>query len=197
MSRFILHLLPIAVLLSGLSARSQCSAPPQNVVTIQRDLDIIFKYALQQAQTLEAFQNNESIVEAGNRAGNFYLGTAKKEVEANAQLKKFETKSNPDYEYFLPVGYVPARVFSPHPSQKITFAFSTNDQVLKEIFVRDKTYRTNSGIRIGAALASVKKLVEGTERTAKQKIYWVTEGLTFVFEKGVLAEFVVFSEAKK
>lgn len=194
------RIFPIIAILSALSldAFGQCKSPQQEAIEVtQRDLARIFQYVLQQTQALESFQSNEKIVVPGERAGNFYLGISRAELEASAALKKFETKSEPEYEYFLPVGYVPERTFSPHPTQKIKFAFAPGDQTLREVFVRNPEYQTSSGIRLGSTLESVKKLMDGTAREGKGKTYWVCEGITFVFEKNALTEMIVLGMKKK
>lgn len=198
MKLYFCHLAIVAFVFSTQPCWSQCETPQQNMAApVQKDLDRIFKTVLQQNQALEAFQSNESMIEPGSRVGNYHLGTSKEEIESSAQLKKFETKSNPEYEYFLPIGYIPKRIFSEHPKQKITFAFFTNDQTLKEIFVRDGEYRTTSGLKIGVSLLSVKNIIQGTQRTIKGKTYLVADGITFVFEKDVLTEMIVMASKTK
>lgn len=188
----------IALALSAPAAFAQCETPQGEIVApAQRDLTRIFGRFEQQLATLAAFQNAEKLIVPNERVGNFVLGVGKTEIEATAPLKSQGIATDAAYEDILPLGYVPERSFARHPSEKLRFAFSSTDLTLKEVFVTGAEYKTAAGLGIGSTLDTVKRsFPAGAEKLRGAKIYWVAEGITFVFEKGAATTVVVFGKKK-
>lgn len=158
---------------------------------LKKDIYQIFDMFETQAQVLESFQ--QKLVVPGERAGSFYLSTSKSEIEGLAKINSIDETTNKAYEHILPLGYVPRRLFAKHSNEKITFAFSAKGDELKEVLISDKEYKTSNGIGIGSSLETVKKFFpDGKLSNQKDRTYWVSKGISFIFEKSVLSEMVIF-----
>ncbi|MCB0308151.1 MAG: hypothetical protein KDD48_02175 [Bdellovibrionales bacterium] len=171
---------------------AQCELPQATqMAPFYQDMKQAFDYLEAQLNTLQAFQKN--LIIPGKRVGQFYLESSKAEINGHAKLKILESKVNRDYEFLLPVGYIPERIFAEYAKEKIIFAFSTTDQNLKEIRVQSVEYQTSKGLKIGSTYDTVKKLFpNGKEKRHLKTLFYINSGITFVIKKDIVSEIVIF-----
>lgn len=177
-----------------LAAFGQCESPQQQLIQPAfHDLARIFARFETQVSTLASFQNHENLIVPNERVGTFALASTKTQIESSSPLQSEGVRTEPEYENILPLGYVPERFFAENP--KLRFAFSTSDLALREIFVRNQEYKTASGVGVGSTFEGAKKAFpEGSENKRKSRTYWISQGITFIAEKGTVIEVVVFGK---
>lgn len=173
---------------------AQCKTPQESAMQpFVFDMMNIFRKAEEQTAALLAFQ--QKLIVPGERVGSFSLKSSRTEIESQVKLEALREKTDEAYEHFLPEGYIPERHFAAHTSEKITFAFSVTNQELKEILVMDAEYKLASGVEFGSSLETVKKVFPGgKELKHGKKTYWISEGISFVFDAQKLTQIVVFSK---
>lgn len=192
------YFLTVFVCLLGFSPiiHSQCESPQVEAVTpFAKSMMSIFDKLKSQEDTLLAF--GQKLIVPGDRAGSYVLASTQSAIESLTKLESKPEKTNPEYEFLLPAGYIAERHFEKASGENIVFAFSGQKKELKEILVRDSSYRTSSGIEFGSTLDTVERLFpKGQKRTHDKTIYWIAEGISFAFENLKLTQIAIYKTSK-
>ena len=193
----ILFLLSIIVS-SAANANSQCTVErnPLSPVISQVQSDSVFELFKAELSSMGGTTPTEIekdyLILPGKRVGQFSLGTSVKDVQALTPLLDQGTRKDPNYSSILPLGYVPERNFRSEEKTSLRFAFSTQNEFMREVFVTDEKYHTPDGVRIGTSKSALirRKKLKG-EYGADGRIYFREPGITYIVKRDSIVEIVV------